>query len=364
MMNDNNLISSNFQNDSIPYIDPNININCIDRTGTEFIFPLQYSTETYTPPNIYDSGNKLENIDEFSNLNNNSINNFIKQHPFNDNNPDSQINYDENNNNEEQQNIFNNDGNNNNDEHKLNNNINNNNMNINEEELEDQIYDNNDNNINRVCYGITEAKPKNKKRKLNYKKIPGRRRYGEQRIVNHTKTSNDNGFNKVVIRGVKNTHKLVKKVILYVVKSKHKKIKKKLNMPTLTKFLKNDISAKADLLKEPLLNFYQNYSHPRRKGDKNNSEIINNLIKFEENENKGNKLSILFSIPFNVFLEAFLGDGKIKIEEQIFELDETLQESFNDEKDFYSKDNKNNIKNYIEEVMKKERHRRAKRANE
>ena len=352
-----------------------------DRAGIGVIqIPPQYSTESCSPEKntFFYQCNEDSNIREFQNININNSQESINSENNKNNNGNVAVELEENNQNYMMQlQEYNDNNNNDNDfipEILEESNINDNNMVELEENNQNhmmQLQENNDNNeyILEILYNnnndniINNNKVNKRKKKNIYKKKAGRRKIGENTKVTHTKSSNDNGFDKMIRRCSKNVDKLIHKEITLLIKNKYIKLKKGLNQPTLIKYLdEKNILEKADILEDYLLFHYIKYSSLKKNGKKNNKEIIKKLLKYEE-EIKGpmgkKRLRILFSSSFKIFLEAFLGGNvrkKITIQDEEFELEETI-DCYDDKNsnDYYEEDDKNRIKEYVEDIMKRKR---------
>ena len=191
----------------------------------------------------------------------------------------------------------------------------------------------------------------------------GRKRKDDETEAIHTKYSIDNGTSKLIIECMRNINHYINKII----ESLKLLNCEELYLPNLSKSLQVNVEVKKKFLQNKIKTYYENLSKAKHCLEENknnyiksNREIIKKLSELNEQ-----KINLLFEIPFNIYLSAFLNDEtNIIYNNEIIELDgnfKTLKDCFNEGKDYYSEEEKNNYKNYLEKLMNGKIYPREKR---
>ena len=116
--------------------------------------------------------------------------------------------------------------------------------------------------------------------------------------------------------------------------------------PIIIDYINKGIPEKQELFKTPIETIY----------DKNNKDVLDKILSIEREDNDITikLLNLKFSAKFLLYLEAFLNDEKsITIDGIELELKEfdTLSECFNEGTKIYNKEQKDEIKKYLEDMI-------------
>jgi len=242
------------------------------------------------------------------------------------------------------------------------------------EQLEEEYINNEENQLNNNEFTQTEVEilleendspiSKNKKTKEIKRGRPSK---NAPRKGKHTRTAKDNG-SKVIIKCCLNSiHESLEENIKKFIGNKRnrndKKINGKLHHPTINNYLTKGTNEKLSLFKSSLKTIYYN-TIPKRVPDKiknekdkycYNKEVLDNILALEQEKNiKIKELNLKYEAKFQLYLEAFLNDKTfINVNGTKLNLGKfkTLKDCFNEgEKSFSSKE-KEDIKQYIYDIM-------------
>lgn len=182
----------------------------------------------------------------------------------------------------------------------------------------------------------------------------------------HTRKSNDNGSKVIINSCLKSIHKSLEESIKTFIGKKRKKEKKingKLHHPTINNYLIKGHEEKRSLFKSLLKTLYYE-TKPKRVPDKiknekekycYNKEVLDNILTLEEkSQTKLKELNMKFDAELKLYLEAFLNDKNyIIVNGEKLDLlkFETLKDCFNVGKNSYSPEEKEEIKQYIYDII-------------
>ena len=183
----------------------------------------------------------------------------------------------------------------------------------------------------------------------------------------HTRTAKDNG-SKVIIKCCLNSiHESLEENIKKFIGNKRnrndKKINGKLHHPTIKNYLTKGNNEKLSLFKSSIKTIYYN-TIPKRVPDKiknekekycYNKEVLDNILTLEQEKTVQIKeLNLKYEAEFQLYLEAFLNDktfinaNGIKLDLEKFK---TLKDCFNEGEKSFSPKEKEDIKQYIYDIM-------------
>ena len=203
--------------------------------------------------------------------------------------------------------------------------------------------DHNNNNHNNNVNLVNAKDNENIKFITTAKKVLGRKRKEDKsKPSKHTKKSNDNGSKRFIIQCMESIDQSIN--------SKIEPYNYKLYKPSLTNNLPQKVNEKKIFLEKKIVEYYENYAQPRHclEENKNIYKIHNHNVIKELKSLNDIKINGMLNSSFIDNFKCFLND--IKINEDF----KTLKDYFNDvddEDNYYSKEEKNKIKNYCEKLI-------------